>query len=464
MTKVEYDLVVIGASQGGIYAAIMAANLNARVALIEQEVNYHSSGEAEAIYGRSLELFDFANNRDNFSFQEWTEEVISTITARDSPSKLAALGVDYIQGKGEFSQSPQLAFIINKRCLRSRNYLIATGTLPRQGGILQETNYLTPQDIWQLENPESLAPNLVIAGGLPATLELAQNLSKLGKKITLVIPGKRILPQEDWEISQLIQAQLEAEGIGIYTQSPVTQIKEISGKKWVQAGVQALEADEIIFTPQRQPNLMGLNLESVSVDFTKKGIQVNGKLQTTNPAIYACGDILGGYNFANLTHHEVNVALRNALFFPLQKIDYSYLPWVIFTQPNIARVGLTEHQAQQYYGTEIVVVKQYYKNISQAQIQGETTGFCKLITQKNGHIIGAHIVGDRAGEIINIFAIAIKNKLKVDDLASLPQPNLTSAQIIELTLKEWQKQRLKSNRSWKKLRNNYFEFRRNTSP
>ncbi len=463
MINVEYDLVMIGASRGGIYAAITAANLNARVALVEQEVNYNYSGEFEAIYNRSLALIDLVTDGDNFSFREWIEEVVSTVKARDSPSKLMALGVDYIQGKGEFSQSPNLAFVVNKRCLRSRNYLISTGTLPNPSGILQETSYLTPQDIWQLESLESLPQNLVITGGCPSTIELAQNLSKLGRKVSLVIPEKRILPQEDWQVSQLIQGQLEAEGIRIYTKSPVTQIKEIAEKKWVQAGNQAIEADEIIFSPPRQPNLIGLNLESVGVSFSKKGIQVNEKLQTSNPAIYACGDILGGYDFANIACYEANVALRNALFLPLQKIDYTYLPWVIFTKPNIARVGLTEHQAKQFYGSEIITVKQYFKNIPQGQIEGKTTGFCKLITLQNGQIIGAHIIGNHAGEIINIFAVAIKNKLKVDKLASTPQPNLTSAQIIGLTLKEWQKQRLKGHKNWNKLRDRYFELRRNFS-
>ena len=436
----EYDLVVIGASQGGLYAAMTAAKLNARVALVEQGVKYYSSGEAEAIYNRSLNLLDFSNIPDNISFREWVEEVISTITARTSPAKLAALGVDYIQGKGKFTQNSPLSFTVNQRLLQSRNYLIATGTLPEEINITQETSYLQTQDIWQLESLESLLQNLVLVGNTPGVVELAQNLTNVGKTVSLVVPSQRILPQEDWEISQLLQAQLEAEGIKIYTQSPVSQIKEIEGKKWVQAGNQAIEADEIIFTSPRKPNLTGLNLEITGVEVTKRGIKVNKKLQTNNPRIYACGDILGGYKFPHLARHEADLVLKNtfASFSPLSMIDYSYIPWVIFTKPNIARVGITQHQARLHCGNEVVSMKQYFKNIPQAQIKGDTTGFCKLITRRDGEILGAHIMGDNAGEIINVFALAIKNRLKVKDFASLPQPNMTSAQIIELIIQEWQ--------------------------
>lgn len=436
----EYDLVVIGASQGGLHAAMKAARLNARVALVEQGVNYYSSGEAEAIYSRSLSSLDFSTLPDNIYFREWVEEVISIIATRTSPAKLAALGVDYIQGKGDFFQDKTLNFTVNQRLLQSRNYLIATGSLPEEINITQETSYLQTKDIWQLESLESLPQNLVLVGKIPPTIELAQNLTSLGKTVSLVVPSQRILPQEDWEISQLIQAQLEAEGIQVYTQSPVSQIKEIAGRKWVQAGNRALEADEIIYTPARKPNVRGLNLKAVGVELTKKGLKVNKKLQTSNPRIYACGDILGGYIFPHLACHEANLVVKNAFAsLPFQEIiDYSYVPWAIFTKPNLARVGLTQHQAQKLYGQEIIALKQYFKNVPQAQIKGETTGFCKLITHRDGEIIGAHIVGNSAGEIINIFALAIRNKLKVKDFASLPQPSLTSAQIIELITQEWQ--------------------------
>ncbi len=436
----EYDLVVIGASQGGIYAAMTAAKSNARVALVEQDVNYHSSGEAEAIYSRSLSLIDCSTIGDNISFREWVEEVISTIATRNSPAKLAALGVDYIQGKGKFSQNLSLNFIVNQRLLRGRNYLIATGTLPEEINITQETSYLKLQDIWQLESLKSLPQNLVLVGTNPVIVELAQNLTTLGKNISLVVSHHKVLSQEDWEISQLLQAQLEAEGIKIYTQSPVSQIKEIEGKKWVQAGNQAIEADEIIFTSPRKPNLTGLNIEATGADITKKGIKVNKKLQTNNPRIYACGDILGGYNFPHIARHEADLVLKNAFasFSPHSMIDYSYVPWVIFTKPNIARVGLTQHQARLHCGDEVISMKQYFKNLPQAQLKGDTTGFCKLITRRDGEILGAHIMGDNAGEIINVFALAIRNGLKVKDFASLPQPNLTSAQIIELITQEWQ--------------------------
>ncbi|MGK7875470.1 MAG: NAD(P)/FAD-dependent oxidoreductase [Xenococcaceae cyanobacterium] len=491
---VEYDLIVIGGSPEGISAAVTASYLSARVALVEQPFKEHLGG-SEAIMSRTLthtaRLSEQLSNASQFGIyprttdlegmgekaekmpkispplirltevKSWAEEVISTLAEQDSPAILASLGVDVIRGAGEFCRLPNQAFIVKNRRLRSRAYLIATGShsvIPEFEG-LQEIGYLTPLDIWQKDDLESLPNNLVIVGGSPIGIELAQSLGRLGRNVTLVVEDNRILPREEPEASMLIQSQLEAEGVRIFTQSPITQVRRIEDKKWVQAGNTAIESDEIVLATPRKPNVEGLNLEGVGVQFGRRGIQLNEKLQTTNPRIYVCGDVAGGYQFVHIAQYEAGIALKNALFLPLFKVDYRTIPWAIFTEPQLARVGMTEAQARRRYGKDVFVARQYFKSIAQAQVLGETTGFCKLVVRGNGKILGAHIVGPEAGELIGAIALAMKNKIKLGAIANFPHPTLS--EITHKTAIEWQRQRLIHNKTLRNFLESLFNWRRN---
>ena len=187
-------------------------------------------------------------------------------------------------------------------------------------------------------------------------LNWRRRLARFKHQVTLVTRQPRILPQEDLELVLLFQAQLEAEGIKIYSNSTVSQIKTIDGQKWLQAGDRALTADLIILADCRQPNVAGLNLAGVNVKCDRHKVHVNKKLQTSNPNIYACGDLIGGYSLLNIARYEANLILKNTLFFPWYKANYSTLPWTIATQPGFARVGLSLELAQQQYGKDLYVV------------------------------------------------------------------------------------------------------------
>ena len=461
---VDYDLVVIGDSPEGIYAAIAAANLKARVALVEQPLEKHPRG-SEAVYRHTLaHAARLHKERQGFLFggglndarqaeaheqlmarvKSWAEAVSFNQSAENSAAFLAALGVDFISGAGEFCRLPEHGFVVQNRRLRSRRYLIATGSCPRiPAEGLRATGYLEASR-WQ--DGRSLPQTLIIIGGDPTSVQLAQSLTRLGKNIVLVVEDKRLLPYEDREASKLIQAQLEAEGVQIFTASPVIQVKQIDDKKWVQAGNQAIEADEIVLATH-QPNLEGLNLAGVGVKWGERGVVVNRHLQTTNPRIYACGDVLGGYPFAHIAQAEARVALKNALFFPVAQVDYRLLPWVIFTDPPLARVGLTEAQAR-HYG-DVLVVQGYFKSVAQAQIRDQTTGLCKLVVLPSGEILGAHIVGPEAGELIGAIALAMKHHVKLKGLTQA-YPAFTLSEVMSQTVLQWQRDRLLLN---KPLRN-----------
>lgn len=428
---VDYDLVVIGSSWAGIYAARNAVQLQARVALVthcEQKylpndvlVNHSLSEIGQLNYQLANHPFASASERHSpfISLQEasdWMKGISSRIQAENSLSNLAALGVDVIVGKGKFFPQPKLGFQVGQRKLRSRHYLLATGSkfVPRLLDRNITENFLTLRDLWSI-NLSELPPNIIIIGQDPIALELAQSLARFDKKVALVVNQPRILAQEDLDIAILIQGQLEAEGIRIFTDSKVSQIKIINDKKWLQAGDQALSTDEIILVDFRQPNIEGLNLAKVEVKYDLSRVHVNQKLQTTNPNIYACGDLIGGYCLPNIDQYEVNLILKNTLFGHWYKTNYFALPWAVLTQPNLARIGLSEKQAKKQYGTNIYVVKQYFTNNAQALSLDQNTGLCKLLVRENGVIVGCSLIGENAVDLISVIALMMKHNIRLDN-------------------------------------------------
>ena len=167
--------------------------------------------------------------------------------------------------------------------------------------------------------------------------------------------------------------------------------------------------------------------------------------------------------FSHIAQYEAKIALKNALFFPVFKVDYHGIPWAIFSDPQLARVGMSEMQAIRRYGKDVFVVRQYFKTVPQAQVLGETTGFCKLILRGNGEILGGHIVGAEAGELIGAIALAVRQKIKLGAIADLPYASLTLSEIISKTAIEWERDRRSSNKTLQNFRESYFNLRRNWS-
>ncbi|HBE20694.1 MAG TPA: mercuric reductase [Cyanobacteria bacterium UBA11149] len=498
---VEYDLIIIGGSKAGIYAALTSAYLKARVALVISPNIYQKSLENCLIYNQTFteisQILSQVRNAPQFGIEfpiidtnqeekipsvkvsdamDWAEAVVDNCGEEFSPVMLASVGVDVINGDGEFYRLPHFGFIVNNRRLRSRSFLIATGNRPKIPDIngLSTVDYCTPMDIWrQLGKDHTGSINIsdnielpnrwVVIGGSYLGIELAQTLARLDCQVTLVISEAHILPESDLEASNLIQGELEAEGIKIFTKSPVTQIREIEGKKWIQAGNRAIEADNILLAMGEEPNIEGLNWEGVGVKFDLAGLVLNEKLQTTNPRIYACGSVAGGLAAANLARYQARIAVKNALFAPLFQVNYLGIPQIIFTQPQLAEVGLTEETARERYGKDIWVVRQYFKNLDKGHILGETTGFCKFVVRRNGEILGASIVGVEASELIGAIALSIQHKIKLGDIADLAQVSPSCAEILEKTAQQWQDQRLQSNKTLQNFLESFFNWRRDWS-
>lgn len=455
--SLDYDLVIVGNTLEAFSAAFQAVKLKARVALV---LGNNKSSIDDEIDRFILNYFAYLDQHwqnltqwelnpkvishlDITALQKYIAQIKQDISDDNYPITLARAGVDVIDESGEFCRLPHLGFVLRNRTLRSRRYLLAMGSVSSIPDIqgLSDTGYLTPETLVI----DRLPHQLMILSQTPLGIELAQILNRLGKQVTLVVETSNILPQEDSDVVQLIQAQLESEGIKLLINCPVTQVRIIDDKKWIQAGNEAIEAEEIILATQKKPNLAHLNLEGIKVAVKRNQIVVNSKLQTTHSKIYACGSITGGYNLSNIAQYEANIAVKNAIFYPWFQVNYQFYPFRIFTHPILSRVGLTENQARQRYDKDIIVVRQDYKTLTKAQILDEMTGFCKIITRRNGKILGGHLVGNQSDELINLVAFAMKHNIKIQQFSQLFSPDVTTCEILAQISNNWQCQKAQTN-------------------
>ncbi len=469
---VEYDLVVIGGGSGGLVVASAAAQLKAKVALIERDrlggdclwfgcvpskSLIHASRVAYEV--KNAAKFGIYTDNYNINFAQaasHVQQVISTIQPHDSPERFESLGVEVIFGDGQFLD--EKTFSINGRKLTARAFVIATGSRPAIPNIpgLNEAGFLTNEQVFSLENnPESL----VIFGAGPIGCELGQAFSRLGSKVTILSSRNQILPKEDPEAAQVVQEQLLSEDIIILNNTKAERVELENGKKKIILGNHNILADEILVSVGRVPNIESLNLEAAGVSINQLGIKVNDKLQTTNPCIYACGDVIGGYQFTHVASYEAVVVLTNALFFPISKVNYRVIPWATFTDPELARVGLTEQQAKEQYGEDVYVLKQPFASVDRALAEAKPQGFAKIITKRNGEILGAHLVGSSAGELIHEIVLAMSHRLKVSALTGIHiYPTLSEVNSKAALLLK--KQQYANNKWQQRLLERFFNWRR----
>jgi len=429
---VEYDVVIIGGGSGGLVVASAAAQLKAKVALVEKDrlggdclwfgcvpskSLLHASRVAHEV--KTSSRFGIYSTPPDIQFSEaigHVQKVISNIQPNDSPERFESLGVEVIFGQGEFKD--QRTFTVNGRDLKARAFVISTGSRPKVPPIegIEEAGFLTNEQVFSLkERPDSLA----VIGAGPIGCELGQAFHRLGSQVTIISSRDHILPKEDPEAALVVEQQLEADGINLIRGKRAQKVEVIDGKKHLWVGDEKVVVDEILVSSGRVPNVDSLNLEAAGVQYNEKGLVVNQKLQTSNKRIYGCGDVIGGYQFTHVASYEAGVVIQNALFFPSAKADYRVIPWATFTEPELARVGLSEKQAKERYGNEFEVLKQEFADVDRAQAEGATEGFAKIITTPKGQILGAHIVGPSAGEIIHEIILAMKNQLPVSALTEM---------------------------------------------
>ena len=427
----KYDMAIIGGGSGGLTAARVATVLGANVLLVDKErlggdcLNYGCVPSKSLIHvarivqkareSASLGLMSANLSVNMAKVSEYVQGVIDRVAEGE---KVYTEGVTVKFGQITFKSATEL--VLNGEIFTSRNTLIATGSrpvMPRVEG-LEEVGYLTNESVFDLMN---LPSSIVIVGGGPVGVELSQAFERLGAKVTIVQEQERILPREDPEVSESVARVLSSEGIDIITKARCVKAGRSGNKKVATArqGDQLLnfEADEIVLAVGRQPNIEGLNLEAAGIKYDKNGIKVDDYLQTSASNILAIGDVIGGYLFTHVAVYQAGVAVRNALV-PVgkKKVDYRVVPWCTFTDPEAARVGLTPEDAEKQY-KQVRIVKFPWAEIDRAQAENETTGFIKLVLAgKKDEIVGAHMVGARAGEMLGEIALAMQHNLTLNDI------------------------------------------------
>ena len=427
----KYDLTIIGGGSGGLTAARIATALGANVLLIDKErlggdcLNYGCVPSKSMIHvarvvqqakeAAKLGLMPANLGVDMAKVSAYIQGVIGRVAEGE---KIYTEGVTVKFGQVSFKSATELT--LNGEVFTSRNTLIATGShpaVPRVEG-LEEVGYLTNEGVFDLMQ---MPASLIVIGGGPVGVELGQSFERLGSKVTIIQGPERILSREDLEVSDTVAKVLTGEGIEIVTGARFMKASRNGSKKVVTArrGNELLnfEADEILLASGRQPNVEGLNLEAAGVKYDNKGIKVDDNLQTTASNILAIGDVIGGYLFTHVAAYQAGVAVRNALV-PVgkKKVDYRVVPWCTFTDPEAAHVGLTPDEAEKQH-KQVRIVKFPWADIDRAQAESETVGFIKLVlVGKKDEIVGAHMVGARAGEILGEMALAMQNNLTLNDI------------------------------------------------
>ncbi|MFQ3583629.1 MAG: FAD-dependent oxidoreductase [Cyanobacteriota bacterium] len=486
---VPYDVVVIGAGSAGLVVASAASQLKAKVLLVEgseriggdclwygcvpskslihvahtvhQIRRAAASGLVASLSGTGIRLDDLqVDYLKVYQHIRSAQEFIANHA--DSPDRFRKLGVEIVFAKGHFVD--ERTFEVGGRRVQARAFVVATGSRPLVPPLpgLAEVGCLTNESVFDLTRlPKSLA--VIGAGAIGC--ELGQALARLGSEVTLIASRDRILPKEDPEAAQVVQQQLAQDGIRILTQTRAQKVSQENGEKllYVRArngsGDEVIRAEEILVAAGRIPNLEGLGLEAAGVQYGPQGIQVNAKLQTSNPRIYGCGDVIGGPQFTHVAGYEAAVALVNALFLPVSKASYRVIPWATFTDPELARVGLTESEAQQRYGKDVMVLKQEFAEVDRAQAEAATLGFAKLICRRNGQILGAHLVGSHAGELIHEVVLAMSHKLPVSALTGI-HVYPTLSEVNAKAALQHKKQKFAANTRLQNILQGFFAWRR----
>ena len=436
-----YDLVVIGGGSAGLTIGKYGPALGARVAIVEAErlggdCTWYGCVPSKALLA-SASAWALMNDAERFGLPARNPDEpvdLARVMERirrlqmqiyeesDSPEKLRAGGCDVIEGRGRFVGPDALE--VDGRIIRSRYFCVATGSRPSLPPIdgIDACDCLTNQTVFQLQ---SLPLRLLVIGGGPIGLELGQAFARLGSRVTIVEMASQLAPNEDPELAAMLRAQLEAEGITVHTQCTAARVVQEDGVTRLSLrgdhGTAEIEAEALLVAAGRVPNLDGLGLEAAGVQFDPvRGIRVGKTLRTTNPRIYAGGDVLGRYPFTHTAAYEAGLVMRNALFPYHENVDYRFAPWATFTEPALARVGMTEAQAREQHGDAVHVYRHPFPRVDRALLDEKATGLVKLITAgRRERIVGAHILGPSAGELVHEVVMAMHAGMSAADLAHI---------------------------------------------
>jgi pyruvate/2-oxoglutarate dehydrogenase complex dihydrolipoamide dehydrogenase (E3) component len=437
------DICVIGAGTGGLVAAAGASQLGARTVLIE---SHRMGGDclntgcvpSKALLAAAHAAVDYrragdfgleqtAPRVDFARVQAHIRGVIAAIAPNDSEARFTGLGVTVLREHGRFTGPGEVA--VGDTRIRARRFVIATGSsafVPSVPG-LAEAPYLTNETIFDVDR---LPEHLLIMGGGPIGCELAQAFVRLGARVSIV-EMLSLMPKDDPEAVDVVRRSLMADGVGLFEQHKVVAAAKtgsLIALEIEKSGIrQRLEGSHLLVAAGRRPRVKDIGLESAGVAFSEKGIQVDARLRTTNRRIFAVGDVVGGPQFTHVAAYHAGIVIRNALFRLPARVDLSALPWVTFTEPELAHVGLSEAAARAK--GKINILRWPLAENDRAQTAHRHAGFIKIVLDGKGRILGTDIVGPSAGEMIHFWTLAVSQRMKIGAVAGMIAPYPTLAEI-----------------------------------
>lgn len=461
--KYDYDLVVIGAGSGGLVVASGAVALGAKVVLIENEkmggdcLNSGCVPSKSFLRGAHLAK-DFTNahifgldikiNEVNMpKLMDRVHKVIASIEPHDSVERYEGLGVEVILGKGELIDQHNVK--VGENVFNTKNIVISTGSKPFNPPIkgLEQGSYLTNKNIFELkEQPQ----HLIVLGGGPIGLELGQGFRHLGSRVSIIDRNIHLFNKDEPEVGPLMEEILNDDGIDLHLSTKIIEVTYLDNNVTILVEKNGLQeqiiGDKLLVSLGRAPVTEGLGLEQVGIKVNQRGYIITNKhLQTNFKNIYACGDVTGPYQFTHMAGYQAGIVIRNSIFNLRAKLDYSAVPWTTYTKPEVAHVGHTEITAREaaIFNKSILVS---LGDNDRARAENDEKGFLKLIVDKRNKLVGATLVGEKAGEMIPLATLAIRKKLRVSAFQDLIFSYPTEAEIFKTaalkdlknSIKPWQ--------------------------
>lgn len=443
----RYNLVVIGGGTAGLVSAAGAAGLGARVALIERHLlggdclnvgcvpskallaAARAAAAARDAAALGVQVSDVSV--DFAAVMERMRRLRAAIAPNDSVERFSRLGVDVYLGEARFTGPTTVE--VDGRTLQFARAVVATGARAAAPPIpgLAEAGYLTNETVfWLTELPRRL---LVIGAG-PIGLELAQAMRSFGSDVTVLTDGARILPREDAEAAAAVQRRFERDGVRLLTRATVSRVERRGAEKvvhWQTDGTGfGVACDEILVGVGRTPNVEGLGLEAAGIAVDRHGVTVDDRLRTTNPRVYACGDVASRFKFTHTADAQARIVLQNALFLGRRRASALTVPWCTYTTPEVAHVGLSEDEARRR-GIATTAFTVRLDDVDRARLEGADDGFVRVLVRRGtDRIVGATIVAEHAGDIISELTLAIAAGIGLGRLANVIHPYPTVAEAI----------------------------------